>query len=479
MSRIIPPAHQRLSVSHVLGSLAMISVAAIAANPAAAEPRRAPVLSSPIALVLDRADVFVTVSESTDQGQIEAAFSDDATRGEGIELAVSGGQIRLSRDPGLEDRRIRIDLVLRADQELGLEGEDLAVEIEGSEDLGLSGDGALIALAVQDSRVQATRVADLAIGAVDSRIDIAACQGVVMLEVTRSSLTVAGHFGELEITAIDSQLLVSELEGKITFVLDGGSLELERGGGEALGEAVNAAVRLRGWSGSLNAIARSSLIESFGFADNNASVELSAEDAELRIEELGGELKVEMTGGLLEARRVRGVANIAAHGGATLDLEELASVQLTLVDAEAEVAAMAQLQLKVDRSEIELAGCGSLGLEATSSVVRVAGVERLRQLAAADSRLDLDLREISTPLSMRLTGSTLAVVELPTPCVVRSGSSEALGDSQIRLSGCEMEMRSSSRGRFGRPRPKRLDGSPAIVLNVSLGPEVSLEVNGS
>ena len=450
ISRNIPPFRRRVSLGLILGALLLTSVRAAAAYQAAAEPSHAAITSSPIGLALNRADVSVSISESAEWGQVEAAYSDDLGDGEGLEVVVRGGQILVSRDPGAANRRIRLDLVLRPDQELGIEGEDLAVVIEGPENGELAGGDALVALAVQSSQVHATRARGLAIGAVDSQIDLGACEGVVMLESTRSSVSVTSHFGELGITAVDSEILVSGLEGKITFVLEGGTLELERGGGEAFGEVVEASARFREWGGSLSAVARSSLIEVFGVAEPGTPVDLSGEESEFRVEDLGGELSVEMLGGRLEARRVGGAATITAHAGTSLDLEQLTAGQLTLNDAEAEVMDAAQLTVKLDHSQIELVGAGALRVEATSSAVRLAAIERLSQLVAEDSELDLDLRELLNPPSMRLTGRTVATVELPTPCVVRSKQSEILADSQIEVSGCEWDTGAGGGGRYGR-----------------------------
>ena len=397
-----------------------------------------------------------------------------------LESWIDGGALMVRRSveaKGGDSARLRVQIVIGAEQELRLVGHDLSVVARETRYDGVTAPPGLN-LDLEGSELDLEGGRDAVVEARDCSLFLSGTRGLLTLSLDAGSARVSGHEGDLKLTAADTEVALSDVHGKIEPALAGGSLDVRQGTGRMISRADDAVLLVEGWDGQFDLNGSGTTLNARDSVEP-APWKIAGDDLQVTLERIAGTLAARIEGGRLEAREMGSTLSILATHGADVDLAELTALTDLKIHegARASLADASEIQVEVEDGQITADRIVKLRLNGTRAQVQASEVEKLPWLEMSDSDLDLDLGTMNQNASWTLSGAGWARVQLPTPCKVKvEGSRDLVGD-QIDVSGCELDLP----GQPGRSKHQHLiyGSRKPVILIVKLGEDYELEVEGS
>lgn len=429
------------------------------------------------AVVIELYDADVEVySDPTARPILVAAPAGEETAEASLQREEGDGTLALRRPAG-EDFRIKVEVVVGAEQELYLLGRELAVVTRESRRPGVTAPPGL-RLSIESSKLNMEGGQDAVVDARESSVWLTGTRGLTSLTLESGSAELRAHQGDLQLEAIGAEVTLIDPQGKLEPILHGGSLDLRSGTGSFTGTATGAVVLSDGWHGRFVLEADGSTVEARG-SDGPDRWRIEGEDLQVNLEELAGPVYVRLDGGRLEAGSMGGVMTVTATSSADVELTDL--VQGAILElsagATARLSGIARnLEAEVNDATLRAENVERLGLTGARSEVWAAGIERLTRLELSDPELDLDLAAIAHDPTLKLSGTGRAAVRLAAPCRVRIEGREALDGGRIEVTGCELRIPGQP---LSSSRSHLIHGyNPPRTLTVAVDSGVELEVEG-
>ncbi len=467
-----------------------VAVAAAFLTPAAGAQQHIPLpvdaaLTTPrLELDLTNARVRVQIGPER-QPRFSARLADPST-GQEAALEVNfipGSLTGVYRPESTAAPTIVVDISMTEDQFLLIVGANLDVEIVGpvadeqpdgasavEEDEPAAAEaqpepatGSAITAVLTDSRLTTENLGGLSLTATRGANEITAHTGALALDLRESAARVHDHRGPITLHSLDSDSLFRNTEGAISADVNGGVWEVSQGRGAVTGELDAADVVLETVSGPIKLTGRNSSIRINGAPDSRTQI--SGDDLQIDLSDLGGPLNTVLTRGSLEAELLAGRVDLRLNSDVTADLRDVRGDLAAVVSDRSRVAIRGvreHTRIQLNESELEVGDLKSLDLDARDSIVTGSGIRALTNLVATDTTLELSLGDVMGKPKIDLRGGSQATIHLPMPCRVVAKLADASLSDQIRVSGCDLDFdglnkRSLRPGPDGR-QPRGHDG---------------------
>ncbi len=475
------------------------------------------------AVPLDHAHVAVEVDlcrvevEFDDLGEPTVRATDLRTGGDVTELlevgvTSDGATVGLLGGEAAAELRIAIRLVLQPQQRLRVSGTRLEASIvarpggdvdqgalqsrssptdgaptEHKEDGGertprsaaSSPAAALISADLTDSSLRLEGLAGdlltVSLVADGSNVIVDRCLAGVDMKLARSVARMVEHRGSLQVNGERSTI---ELEGgaaESTVQLSGGTFSARDGSGTLQVTAENASLHVEQWRGVIR------LNTSGGAAEiarpSGATANLTMTDTYARLLEGSGTVDVACHGGSFGVDGFRGPIVVRSFDGAAV------SARQTTGDLRVDVSSGAGLRadavdgavtVKAQSGSVAVDQVASLGLEAVDSDLDLRRVGRLRNLVMRGCTASLDLRETLGRLALTATTQSRVGIDLAAPCEVRATGAGGLLGRNISCSGCDLRLANHPPVRA----PRNVPGVRRAVLVATLDEGSSLTIRG-
>ncbi len=459
-----------------MNRISLVLIAFLANSPLAAQSLELPLDAPSVVIELSNADVEV-LADPTAKPVLRAAAAEDEPAPEVLLDWVAEGGILTIRRPAGETLRLKVEIVVGAEQRLRLSGRDLSVVAREAQYEGVTAPPGF-RFDLESSELDLEGGRGVVLEARESSVFLSGTRGQLTVTLDSGSAQIRGHRGSLKLEAAGTEVALIDCEGKVEPRLHGGSLDVRQGTGQLTAKADDAVLLFEGWRGQLTLTGTGTTVDARDAAEPGPW-KVEGEDLQVTLERIAGPVTANFNGGRLEAREMGGILTVVASNRADVELTGLAqTANLKLTDAAtAEVTDVSgDLVAEIEDSQLRADGIARLKLTGTRSQIQASGVMKLLRLQVSDSELDLDLATLAQHTSWKLSGTGRAAVRLPTPCRVKiDGPRDLLGD-QIEVSGCELRVP-------GQPAQSKKewfiygDRKP-VILTVNLGEDFELEVEG-
>jgi len=489
-------------VHEITTSTLMVALLATFAAPAAGAQQQIPLpvdaaLTTP-RLELDLTNARVRVLIRPEQPPRFSARLEDPTIQKEVSLDLNfiPGSLTGVRRPESADRpTIVVDISMTDDQFFTVVGSNLDIEIVGPAD-GVQPDdaapaeeegktaagaqpeqttGAAITAVLTDSRLATENIGGFSLTATRGSNEITTHIGSLALDLRDSAARIHGHRGPVTLQSLDSDSLFRDIEGTISADVDGGVWEVSESRGAVSGELDTSDVILEMVSGQIKLNGRNSSIRINRTLDSRTQI--SGDDLQIDLSDLGGPLLTVLTRGSLEAESLVGRVDLRFNSAVTAGLRDIRGDLAAVVSDQSQVTIRGvrdHTRIKLNDSELELNDLKSLDLDARESMVSGSGIRALTKLVATDTTLELSLGDVMGKPKINLHGTSQATIQLPTPCQVVATLANASLSDQIRVSGCHLNLDGLNK-RGLRPGP---DGRQPVVLTATLDDSANLRVDG-
>ncbi len=380
--------------------------------------------------------------------------------------------------------RLSVELTLGVIQPVRLEGSEVELTVEDRRphaaklpDPNQALTSAKLEVALTDSSARLVRVRDVLVFGDDCVLRLEATGGVVVLDLFGGSAEVVSHRGNLRISAEEANLVLDDNVGSLGFDLRGGELALRNSLAQARGTAVDSQLSIDGFEGSVTLDADRSTVFVRQLVDGKLA--LRGQGMIATVEGVQAPLSARFRGGSLTLTDYSGEARVQALAGAQVEATGGGgSLFLTLQEeVSASVRNFAGLvKAEMTGASLEVDGVDLLAATATRSRIEARRLGRLNRLHGIDAEWVLDLTGVTKAAPMKLLGETRARVALSSPCVVRTLGSESLPGEAAEVTGCDLEVPDQAPRRL---HAKRRYGGQATVLNVEVGADAVLNVEGN
>ena len=339
-----------------------------------------------------------------------------------------------------------------------------------------------IELDLADSELIARDVERIGGRLVNSSATVNETRGGLFFEVLQSFLDVEGHRGPTSLTVDGSEVSFSESEGRHRFLVSASSVSIDEASGELAAQLSRGArFTVQGFRGPTTLEGDGSWFEGRRlWATAGKGLEVRGTNLDAVLEDCRGKsYEIHLDGGRFSGSGFVGRGQVTGLNGTAIDLEDTnGRVALFLRNrSTARVAeARGRVEANTESSELEVEDVQQLKLTAKDSTVRARGLDTVTDFRAQGSELDIDLTTLrNTKPIVHLLAETRGEIRLAAPCLVQVKSEDALGASNVSVSGCELKRH----GEGNRSRaPTRTDGTRMIRLTLDVAPDAEVDVVG-
>jgi hypothetical protein len=459
-------------------------------------PIDAPLTTPRLELNLTNARVRVLIVP--EQASRFAARLENPEKAEKVSLEVSivpGGLTDIRGPESADAPTMVIDISLADDQFITLIGRNLDLEILGPDDEVRTDEAApaeedrqapespqsedaiqpVITAILTDSRLVTQDLDGLSLTATRGTNEIVAQTGFLELDLRESAARIQGHQGQITLRSLNSDSRFRNLEGSISADLEDGFWKVSETRASITGELSNAEVVLDSISGKTRLSGQESMIRISSTLESQ--IQISGEDLQIGVSDLGGSLNATLTRGSLDADSVTGRVDLSLDSNVTADIRNVRGDLAAGISGQSEVVIrgiQGHTRIQLTDSDLELGDLKSLELDAQQSSVTGSGIRALTKVAATDSILEFFLADVMGKPRIDLHGATQATIQLPTPCrVIAKLAEESLSD-QIRVNDCLLDFDGLAKRNL-RPGP---DGRQPVVMTATLDESANLRVDG-